>query len=893
MQGSTGEAAHYGHSTPVPMDLHMPQPFSYYSCIMDNNAMFAAQQAQYNKMYCGLDNATGRRGITDELTSQGTINTRILELRKEKSRDAARSRRGKENFEFYELAKMLPLPGAITSQLDKASIIRLTIAYLRLREFAASGNPTWVKDPQIKKVEHSTSMRNRANVSGIALDIFEEHEGTHILQSLDGFAISLNSDGRFLYISETVSIYLGLSQVELTGSSVFDYIHQSDHAELAEQIGVTLAHQNSRISSPGGGSDDSSSGTSPGIGAPPAIPDGKPFCYPVTSLMHSRPERMSGKPSYDRAFCVRMKSTLTKRGCHFKSSGYRVVLLLGKLRAQYSYSQKKNLPPIMGFIGLAIALPPPSVHEVRLESDMFVTKLTFDFKIAHCEPKVSDLLDYTGEELTGQSMYSIIHAEDVHRIKSMHEDLLNKGQVMSNYYRLMNKMAGYTWMQSCATLVCNTKNAEEQSIICVNYVLSGPQESNIIMDEKQMSRGPGIRIKEDCDPCDYGPANSPRDKVFDTSLSGDHKLRDKCEMNGTVRGGGGHVVRHPTTGNEMPQDPHNMYIGPEHDPGQVRLGQQPAHASFDNKKNNSTFLATTNTDLISSDNAVKRCWRKRASSKDDGDKQHKSKKPNPSDKKISRDSNKDHVIINEEGSDLELKDERSEEADGAPSSLRSEILPPLQKAPPTLSSLPLDSDLKNNNHPVDIIKISKSSKENENDSPSSLNTPNNLNNNNNINNPALHSDFNDFLLYKQRKGPSFPSPWIPGSGGGSPILKSLYGGDSNASNLGAGPPGGVGAGSEVKSDSFSSIVASYQQAGVYNSSNGPPPPNPQQPAQPLAIKPPQLYGLDQYHGYTDQLLYPHPGTTGFHLYHPSPRGAPTWYSPSGLPGGANSSSPST
>lgn len=42
---------------------------------------------------------------------------RILELRKEKSRDAARSRRGKENHEFYELAKMLPLPAAITSQL--------------------------------------------------------------------------------------------------------------------------------------------------------------------------------------------------------------------------------------------------------------------------------------------------------------------------------------------------------------------------------------------------------------------------------------------------------------------------------------------------------------------------------------------------------------------------------------------------------------------------------------------------------------------------------------------------------------------------------------------------------------------------------------------------------
>ena len=82
----------------------------------------------------------------DELGAQSTINTRILELRKEKSRDAARSRRGKENHEYYELAKMLPLPGAITSQLDKASIIRLTIAYLRLRDFAAQGDPVWSKE---------------------------------------------------------------------------------------------------------------------------------------------------------------------------------------------------------------------------------------------------------------------------------------------------------------------------------------------------------------------------------------------------------------------------------------------------------------------------------------------------------------------------------------------------------------------------------------------------------------------------------------------------------------------------------------------------------------------------------------------------------------------------
>lgn len=70
----------------------------------------------------------------------------ILELRKEKSRDAARSRRGKENYEFYELAKLLPLPAAITSQLDKASIIRLSISYLKLRDFSSHGDPPWHRD---------------------------------------------------------------------------------------------------------------------------------------------------------------------------------------------------------------------------------------------------------------------------------------------------------------------------------------------------------------------------------------------------------------------------------------------------------------------------------------------------------------------------------------------------------------------------------------------------------------------------------------------------------------------------------------------------------------------------------------------------------------------------
>ncbi|CAL4059889.1 unnamed protein product [Meganyctiphanes norvegica] len=401
----------------------------------------------------------------------------IMELRKEKSRDAARSRRGKENYEYYELAKMLPLPGAITSQLDKASIIRLTISFLKLKDFTLHGDPPWPRGLDNKGLKAGSLRHQQRTVPGM-VEMFETHQGTHILQSLDGFAFALTNDGRFLYISETVSIYLGLSQVELTGSSVFDYIHTADHMELAEQLGVTLATGQPLPSPNSTASSDDASTNQQGMMNPDV-------CFPVASCMAMNKD--SQFKGYDRAFCIRMKSTLTKRGCHFKSAGYRVLLILGHMRPQYSFAHsRRSQPELMGMVAMAIALPSPSVHEIRLESDMFITKLNFDFRIAHCEPKVCDLLDYTSDELQGRSLYSLCHGQDLEGLRESHVTLIEKGQVMSPYFRLLNKTGGYTWMQICATIIINNKNADEQNIICINYVISKSCYDNIVLDQTQL-----------------------------------------------------------------------------------------------------------------------------------------------------------------------------------------------------------------------------------------------------------------------------------------------------------------------------------------------------------------------------------------------------------------------
>ncbi|XP_012628873.1 neuronal PAS domain-containing protein 3 isoform X4 [Microcebus murinus] len=406
---------------------------------------------------------------------------RLQALRKEKSRDAARSRRGKENFEFYELAKLLPLPAAITSQLDKASIIRLTISYLKMRDFANQGDPPWnlrMEGPPPNTSVKVIGAQRRRSPSALAIEVFEAHLGSHILQSLDGFVFALNQEGKFLYISETVSIYLGLSQVELTGSSVFDYVHPGDHVEMAEQLGMKLPPGRGLLSQ-GTAEDGASSASSSSQSETPE---------PVES---TSPSLLTTDNTLERSFFIRMKSTLTKRGVHIKSSGYKVIHITGRLRLRVSLSHGRTVPSqIMGLVVVAHALPPPTINEVRIDCHMFVTRVNMDLNIIYCENRISDYMDLTPVDIVGKRCYHFIHAEDVEGIRHSHLDLLNKGQCVTKYYRWMQKNGGYIWIQSSATIAINAKNANEKNIIWVNYLLSNPEYKDTPMDIAQLPHMP-------------------------------------------------------------------------------------------------------------------------------------------------------------------------------------------------------------------------------------------------------------------------------------------------------------------------------------------------------------------------------------------------------------------
>ncbi|CAL1270414.1 unnamed protein product [Larinioides sclopetarius] len=354
---------------------------------------------------------------------------------KEKSKNAARSRREKENAEFLELAKLLPLPSAITSQLDKASIIRLTTSYLRMREVFPKGlGDGWGAAPPI------------ANPLESAI----KELGSHLLQTLDGFVFVVAPDGKIMYISETASVHLGLSQVELTGNSIYEYIDPTDHDEMAAVLSLQ----------------------------PPP-------------LHHQIPVPQGVEFELERSFFVRMKCVLAKRNAGLTSGGYKVIHCSGYLKVQrytVDTSPYDSCFQNMGLVAVGHSLPPSAITEIKMYSNMFMFRANMDLRLIFLDARVTNLTGYQPQDLIEKTLYHYIHGADCVQMRYSHDTLLHKGQVTTKYYRFLTKDGGWIWMQSYATVVHNTRSSRPHCIVSVNYVLSKQEAESMQLEVEQVRK---------------------------------------------------------------------------------------------------------------------------------------------------------------------------------------------------------------------------------------------------------------------------------------------------------------------------------------------------------------------------------------------------------------------
>ncbi|XP_018598326.1 hypoxia inducible factor 1 subunit alpha, like isoform X1 [Scleropages formosus] len=341
-----------------------------------------------------------------------------LEQRKVRSRDAARSRRSQETEVFYQLAHTLPFPRRVVSDLDKAAIMRVTLSFLRIHSLFHSGEV---------KVEPSAEEEEEA------IDRFYP-------RALAGFIMVLTEEGDMVFLSESVNKYVGITQLELLGQSVYDFVHPCDQEELRDVLTPR-----------------------PGLS-----------------------KKKQADQRSERNFFLRMKSTLTNRGrvVNLKSAAWRVLRCSGHMRTYHAAD--KTGPPIGNFlILLCEPIPDPSGVEFPLDCSAFLSRHSTDLRFIDCDDRVTQLVGYQPEDLTGRSAYEFHHALDSdHMTKSLHI-LFSKGQVCTNQYRFLAKSGGYVWAETQATVTYNSKTSQPEAVVCLNFILSGVEHADVVFSMEQ------------------------------------------------------------------------------------------------------------------------------------------------------------------------------------------------------------------------------------------------------------------------------------------------------------------------------------------------------------------------------------------------------------------------
>ncbi|EAW93686.1 aryl hydrocarbon receptor [Homo sapiens] len=348
--------------------------------------------------------------------------------------------RDRLNTELDRLASLLPFPQDVINKLDKLSVLRLSVSYLRAKSFfdvALKSSPTERNGGQDNC--RAANFREGLNLQ----------EGEFLLQALNGFVLVVTTDALVFYASSTIQDYLGFQQSDVIHQSVYELIHTEDRAEFQRQLHWALNPSQCT---------ESGQGIEEATGLPQTV-----VCYNPDQIP---PEN---SPLMERCFICRLRCLLDN------SSGFLAMNFQGKLK--YLHGQKKKgkdgsiLPPQLALFAIATPLQPPSILEIRTKNFIFRTKHKLDFTPIGCDAKGRIVLGYTEAELcTRGSGYQFIHAADMLYCAESHIRMIKTGESGMIVFRLLTKNNRWTWVQSNARLLY--KNGRPDYIIVTQRPLT-------------------------------------------------------------------------------------------------------------------------------------------------------------------------------------------------------------------------------------------------------------------------------------------------------------------------------------------------------------------------------------------------------------------------------------
>uniref|UniRef100_A0A3Q3W9E3 Uncharacterized protein n=1 Tax=Mola mola TaxID=94237 RepID=A0A3Q3W9E3_MOLML len=356
-------------------------------------------------------------------------------------------RRDKMNTLIDELAVMIPACQPMARKLDKLTVLRKAVQHLKALKAGSS----------------SAFINNTYKPS-----ILPHDELRHLLlKATEGFLFVVSCDrAKILFISESVSKILNFSRLELTGQSLFDFIHPKDINKVKEQLTSSELNTHQHLI-------DAATGVQVPADAP-VRPSLLTTGARRTFFCRMKHSRVTGKHEDKHMLPGASKRKDTFRYCTLHCTGYMKSWPSSQLDSEGDTEREtSNLACLL----TVCRLLPHGSHQpkdIHIKPTEFVTRCAIDGKFTFVDQRAMTVIGYLPQEIIGTSCYEYFHQEDLQQLAEKHRQVLqSKEKIEIPCYRFKTKYGSFVSLQSQWFSFTNPWTKEVEFIVSLNTVISG------------------------------------------------------------------------------------------------------------------------------------------------------------------------------------------------------------------------------------------------------------------------------------------------------------------------------------------------------------------------------------------------------------------------------------